>query len=210
MTGSHHRTPVQIIKRHLNDWIDHSTMTETIYATLVREYHEAHYAPGATTVEWSHHPDPAARMEADRRHVMRWFDKGVHARLPAEMYDTMVMVFPPERRFALEQALAAERGGLFLARPDTQEGGGVEELGRMAKEASEAIAAVGRLYEDGRLDRKDAKEAPGAISEIDQAVAKLLEMRADIERNALGREPERDSNGAMVVKLYEAKNGNGG
>lgn len=188
MADSHHRTPVQIIRRALLDWIDHSPMTETTVAAAIRDLHEAMYSRHQTTIEWSQHPDPAARMEADRKHVWRWFEKGV-ARLPAEIYDVMVMVLPGERRYALEQALAAERAGVFVALPAVR-GPGLVHMGAMAKETSEAIAAVGALFEDGALDERDAAIAPAALAEISHAMAKLLEMRAEIEHRALGRPRE--------------------
>lgn len=188
MQADLHRTPVQIIKSHLHAWLDHSPMTETVFAANVREAYEARYPEHARSVEWSQAVDPVVRMESDRGHVMRWFAKGSNARLPAEIYDVVVEVFPPERRFALEQDLAAERRGVFVYMPGTR-GLGVAALGRMAKETAEAIAAVGTLYEDGALDERDAPQGPDALRQIDEAVASLLEMRADIERKVMGREP---------------------
>jgi hypothetical protein len=188
MQADLHRTPVQIIKGHLHDWLDHSPMTETVFAANVREVYEVRYPEHARSIEWSQAGDPVVRLESDRGHVMRWFSKGSNARLPAEIYDVVVEVFPPERRFALEQDLAAERRGVFVYMPGVR-GQGVMAMGRMAKETAEAIAAVGSLYEDGLLDERDAPKAPWALLQIDEAVASLLEMRADIERKVMGREP---------------------
>lgn len=154
-------------------------------AAEIRELHERRYSRHQTTIEWSQHPDPAARMEVDRKHVWRWFEKGA-ARLPAEIYDVMILALPPARRFALEQALASERAGVFVGLP-TRSGPGLVHMGEMAKEASEAIMAVGALFEDGALDERDAELAPEALREISHAMAKLLEMRAEIEHKALGR-----------------------
>lgn len=184
MTGNHHMTPVQVIRRALQDWIDHSPMTETTVAAEIRELHERRYSKHQTTIEWSQHPDPAARMEADRKHVWRWFEKGV-ARLPAEIYDVMILVLPMEQRFALEQALATERMGVFVGLPP-RSGPGMVHMGEMAQEASHAIMAVGDLFADGVLDERDAQHAPAALTEISHAMAKLLEMRTEIQHRVLG------------------------
>jgi hypothetical protein len=143
-------------------------------------------------------------MESDRGHVMRWFAKGSNARLPAEIYDVVVEVFPPERRFALEQDLAAERRGVFVYMHGTR-GLGVAALGRMAKETAEAIAAVGTLYEDGELDERDAPQGPDALRQIDEAVASLLEMRADIERKVMGRPFSVNNDMAVIMAASEKK-----
>lgn len=203
-----HRTPVQIIKGHLHDWLDNSPMTETVFAANVREAYEARYPAHARSVEWSHAADPVQRMESDRGHVMRWFSKGSNARLPAEIYDVVVEVFPPERRFALEQDLAAERRGVFVYMPGARGAAGLAAMGRMAKETAEAIAAVGTLYEDGELDERDAPNGPWALLQIDEAVASLLEMRADIEQKVMGRPFSVD--GGMAVMMTAAnKHGDG-
>lgn len=180
-----HKTPVQIIRKHLSDWLENSSMTETTFATLVREAHEARYEHSCE-VEWSHSDDPVRRMQTDQQRVARWFEKSSNARMPAEMYDVVVLVFPPERRFALEQELAAARDGVFVLRPEVAGNGDVQAMGLMAKEASEAIAAVGALVEDGVIDERDAAKAESAIVQIDEAVAKMLELRDTIRQKALG------------------------
>lgn len=190
-----HKTPVQIIRKHLSDWLENSSMTETTFATLVREAHEARYEHSCE-VEWSHSDDPVRRMMTDQQRVARWFEKSSNARMPAEMYDVVVLVFPAERRFALEQELAAARDGLFVLRPEASGSGDVTKYGLMAREVSEAIMAVGVLVEDNEINGLDAPKGEWAIQQIREAVAKLLEMSDLIEVKALGREPS-----AQVVQF---------
>lgn len=193
---------MQIIKRHLDDLTENTAMTETTFARIVRENYEARYPVHARTIDWSQHPDASKQMEVDWQHVMRWFSKSSNARLPAEIYDAVVLAFPADRRNALELDLAQARGGIFVHLPEVKGSGDVAAMGRMAKEVSEAIAAVGVLCEDDLIDERDKDKGDWVIDQIHQAMAALLEMSGNIERKVYGREPQSPSN---VLLLASAK-----
>ncbi len=163
-----------------------STSKATFCANL-REHHERLVPPAARSIEWSSHPDAATRMLRDAEKVSRWFDDDVQARFPLEAYEAFVLSFPPDRRMALQQSIAAR--SMLLVWPMPM-GGTTEdcaELARLCQEAGDAIHVVSGLLDDGRIDHLDRHAAPAAILEIDEAMAALIAMRERIERQALGR-----------------------
>ena len=178
----------QVLERHWRGLRHETSISEYVFAAEVRRHYERLVPSSARSIEWSQHPDITTRMRRDAEKLNRWFDDDVHARFPAEAIEAFIAAFPVERCFALQQELAGRQGLLAVPIPQAGDSADAENLGRIGRETGEAIIALSRMIEDGRIDKHDAKAAPRALREIDQAVAVLIEMRERIERQALGRQ----------------------
>ena len=187
--GSHPTMP-QVLEQHYRRLLHETSISEYVFATEVRDHYELLVPPSARSIEWSQHPDPTTRMRRDAEKLSRWFRDDVHARFPVEALEAFITAFPVERRFALQQELAERQDLLAVPMPHDMAGADAANLGRVAKEAGEAIVALSEMFKDGRIDMRDAGLAPAALNEIEQALAALVEMRERIERQALGHVKE--------------------
>lgn len=175
----------QVLERHWRNLLHNTSVSEYVFAHEVREKYERLVKPDARNVEWSHHPEIVARTRRDAEKLSRWFRDDIHARFPAEAIEAFVGAFPFDRRFVLQQELAARQDLLAVPMPHHAVGADAENLGRIGRETGEAIVAVSRMLEDGRIDSSDSKSATAAIAEIAQAIAVLVEMRERILAQAL-------------------------
>lgn len=178
-------TMPQVLEQHWRSLIHETSVSEYVFATDVRGHYERLVPPSARSIEWSQHPDPTTRMKRDAEKLSRWFNDDVHARFPAEAIEAFILAFPVERRFVLQQELAARQGLLAVPVPHTGAGADADNLGRIGKETGEAIIALSRMLVDNRIDSHDKTLATKAIRELDQALAVLVEMRERIVRQAL-------------------------
>lgn len=164
-----------------------TSISKATFCATLSEHHERLMPPPARSIEWSSHPDAATRILRDAEKVSRWFDDEVQARFPLEAFEAFVLAFPPERRLALQQAIAVRSGMLVWPMPA---GGNTEdcaELGALCKEAGDALQFISGLLADGKIDANDRHAAPAVLQEVDDLVAAALAMRERIERQALGR-----------------------
>jgi len=204
-SDSHSLTLTQVLERHWRALIHETSTSEAAFAAEVRAQYERLVPPHARTIEWSQHEDPVMRMRRDSERISRWFREDVYARFPVEALEAFIAAFPEERRWALQQALAARQGLLAVRIPESGFGADLDNLGRIGKETGEAIVAVSRLLEDGKIDGRDAPLARTALLEIEQAIAVLAEMRERIARQALGAEPVEQAAAAEVVPLVRER-----
>ena len=188
MRRQSHYTLPQVLERHWRDLLHATSISEYVFAANVREHHEGAPSGASHAIEWSPHPDTVTRMHRDAEKMNRWFRDDVHARFPVEALEAFIAAFPPDRRFVLQQELAARQDLLAVPIPRAAAGADAENLGRIARETGEAIIALSRLIDDGRIDIRDVDAAPSALQEISQAVAVLIEMRERIIRQ-VGNQP---------------------
>ena len=200
-------TPAQVVARHVFRLVQETSTSMAAFVADVRELHEARYPDHSRTVEWSTQADAAARFQRDEEKFHRWLMNSPRCRLPVEVLDAVVLAMPAGRRLALEEELATARGGWFVPFPETAAGAGPDaaSVGAMIKEVGDAITATGRLIEDGEINAADAATAPGAITELDEAIAKLMEVRYRIVDQALGGEDPAPASAEGVPQLRRAK-----
>lgn len=184
--GSHPTMP-QVLEQHYRRLLHETSISEYVFATDVRQHHEHLVPPSSRSIEWSQHPDPTTRMRRDAEKLSRWFRDDVHARFPVEALEAFIAAFPAERRFALQQEMARRQDLLAVPMPHDMAGADAANLGRVAKEAGEAIVAISEILKDGRIDARDTNLASVALNEIEQALAVLVEMRERIEHQVMGR-----------------------
>lgn len=174
---SHHSTLAQLLETHWRRLLHVTSVTEFSFAYEVRDQYEQRVAPTARDIDWSHHPDPVARMRRDAEKLNRWFRDDVNARFPVDALEAFIAAFPPGPRFDLQRALAERQHLLAVPIPDVGPGEDGNNLGRIAKETGEAIIALSHMLDDNTIDERDAGQAESALVEIDQAMAVLAEMR---------------------------------
>jgi hypothetical protein len=182
----------QVLERHWRELLHDTSVSEYVFCAEVRAQYERLVPAPARTIEWSHHPDAVSRMRRDAEKISRWFRDDVHARFPVEALEAFIFAFPHDRRFMLQQELAARQELLAVPMPHSGAGADAENLGRIGRETGEAIIAVSRMLEDGKIDGADFKSARAALTEIDQAVAVLIEMRERILSQALDNPGSKD------------------
>jgi hypothetical protein len=186
MRDKSQKTLTQVIEQHLMELQHETAISGAVFVANVREHYEATYPEHARSIEFSRVPDLTTRMRRDYEKFKRLMETDIKARFPVEILESVIMAFPPERRFRLQTELAARQNMLAVPMPvgdDSQDG---VFLGKIAKESGEALIAISKLFEDGVINRKDRKDAPEAILKIDEAIAVLASMKAVIERKALG------------------------
>lgn len=188
MRGETHYTLTQLLEARWRSLINETSTKESAFAAKVREHYEATVPEHARIVEWSTRTDPATRMLRDAEKINRWFRDDVNARFPADVIEAFIAAFPHDRRFALQEAIAARQDLLAVPMPKSAPGADGENLGRVAKETAQAILDLSAMLDDGVIDKNDAERAPKAIEDIEKAMAVLAEMRKRIERQALGME----------------------
>ena len=181
---SQHTVP-QVFERHWRSLLHDTAVSEYVFAAEVRSQYERLVPSSARSIEWSQHDDLVTRMKRDAEKLNRWFRDDVHARFPAEAVEAFVLAFPPDRRFVLQQELATRQGLLVFPAITGGASADTDNLGRIAKETGEAIVALSGMLEDNVINERDSKLAPRVISEIDQAVATLIEMRERVSLQAL-------------------------
>lgn len=175
----------QVLERHWRDLLHGTSISEYVFAAEVRVQYERLVAVAARTIEWSQHNDLVTRMKRDAEKLNRWFRDDVHARFPAEAIEAFILAFPPDRRFVLQQELATRQGLLVFPAINASAHADTDNLGRIARETGEAIVALSGMLEDNVINERDRELAPKAISEIDQAVSTLIEMRERVSLQAL-------------------------
>lgn len=180
----------QLLEKHWRTLRHETSITEFAFGASVREHYEANVAAHARTVEWSTQVDTVARMRRDAEKINRWFREDVHARFPVEALESFIAAFPPDRRFTMQLEIAARQGLLAIPIPTAHPGADGANLGAIGKETGEAIIALSELLSDDVIDHRDADKAGKAITQIDEAMAVLAEMRERIQRQAMP-EPRR-------------------
>lgn len=183
---AHIVTLTQVIHRHWLSLIHETAMTETTFAANVREHYEQAFQEHARSVDFSSHKDLVTRMKRDAEKISRWFSDDVAARLPAEMIESVIAAFPPDRRFKLQIELSDRQCLIAVPRPKFIPGEDGACLGRIGKETGEAIIKISELLDDNVIDERDADKAPETIREIDEAVAVMLSMRSLIIEKTKG------------------------
>lgn len=180
----------QLLETHWRSLLHQTSATEFAFGASVREHYEAGVPECSRTIEWSTQHDPVARMRRDAEKINRWFRKDGYSRFPVEALESFIAAFPPDRRFTLQLEVVSRQNLLAIPIPTAHPGADGANLGAIGKETGEAIIALSALLDDGVIDHRDAKKADRAITQIDEAMAVLAEMRERIQRQALA-EPRR-------------------
>jgi len=175
----------RLVARHVQAYIDETTEGKAIFARRVREHHEANYVK--PSVHWSRNPDAPASMLRDGEKLFRYLDNAESPKFPGEILESIIACLPQDRRFALQTELAARQHLVAVPMPEVAGSADADNIGRMAKEAGEAISAAADLLSDGVIDKRDATKAPNVVIQLDEAIATIYEMRARIEQQALGK-----------------------
>jgi hypothetical protein len=182
---SQKRTLTQILERHMMELQHETAVSGAVFVANVREHYEATYPEHARSIEFSRVADLTTRMTRDYEKFKRWLETDIKARFPVEILESVIMAFPPDRRFRLQIELASRQNMLAVPMPVGDESDDGVFLGKIAKESGEAIIAISKLFEDGVINHKDRKYAPEAIRQLDEAIAVMASMKAVIERKAL-------------------------
>jgi hypothetical protein len=181
-------TVVQLIEKHFMDLQHATSISGAVFVSNVRDYYEANYPEHSRGIEWSRVSDPVTQMTRDYEKFKRWFDTDVKARFPLEILEAVIAAFPTDRRFRLQIELASRQGMLAIPMPNGNASDDGLFLGKMAKETGEAMIAISALLDDGVIDSRDKAKAEQAVNELDEAIAVIAAMKAQIERKALGKE----------------------
>jgi len=169
----HNRSAVQVIEDHYHKLLHHTSMTKSSFMMSVREHYEANVAPGYRAVKFSQ-SDIAGGRDAET--FDRFLDPDSTVRLPMELIEAILAAFPAEERFALQTELASRQGMLAVHMPVEGNSEDTANLARLAKETGEAMIAISKLLEDGKIDHNDRAHAPEALNEIEQAMSCLAEI----------------------------------
>lgn len=187
----------QLLEKRWRELLHETSVTEFAFGSTVREHYEATVAEHARSIEWSTHADPVSRMRRDAEKINRWFREDVHARFPVEALESFVSAFPPDRRFTLQVEMSARQSLLAIPIPASRPGADGINLGSIGKETGEAIIALSDMLEDGVIDQRDAGKANKAITQINEAMSVLAEMRERIQRQAM---PEKRRTYSVVAR----------
>lgn len=190
-----------LLERRWRDLLHTTSVTESTFGTSVREHYEATVPEHARSIEWSTHPDLVSRMRRDAEKINRWFREDVHARFPVEAFESFVVAFPSERRFALQIEIAARQNLLVIPMPISRPGADTANLGAIAKETGEAIVALSYMLADGVIDHRDSHKVGDAVTQIDEAMAVLASMRERIQQRALSEPAAASPRSFGVVDL---------
>ncbi|MDO9105204.1 MAG: hypothetical protein Q7U57_09615 [Methylovulum sp.] len=175
----------QVIAQHLMAYQHDTGVSMLAFVADVRGHYERTVAPSSRLIEWSTLPDIHRRMERDAGKFQRWLDDDSDARLPADMTESTIAAFPPDRRLMLQIEIA-DRQGLRVANNPKDAVSDITTLGDLARTHGQAICALADIFEDGRVDVNDRRFAPGALSAIRQSIAVLISMEAIIESKVFG------------------------
>lgn len=166
----------QVITRHLLSYQHDTGVSMLAFAADVRLHYESTVAVSSRLVEWSSLPDFALRMQRDAGTFSRWLDHDSAARLPADLIESTIAAFPPDRRLLLQIELAS-RQGLRIATIPKDTAADIATLGDLGRTHGQAICALADIFADGKVDAQDKPFAPKALASIDQAISVLMSMR---------------------------------
>lgn len=169
----------QLLQRHWVTLLQETSMSEFSFAASVREIYESNVRESSRSIEWSTHPDTYQRGKRDAERLHRWFSSDSNVRFPVEILEAFIAAFPPDRRDDLAAELINRLGYLPVRMPASSHSAG--SLGRVLVETGQAVAACGELYGDGALNEHDRARAPDTLLQIEQAIAALVEVHAQVK-----------------------------
>lgn len=167
------------IARHVAMALKHSDLTRETYGDdVARIYHERTplHLRRVEFHEMTREADPYAVLRANAQLVFRQIE-GV-TRLASELEEALVLALPEPYRSACLRELAARYGLLAAAQPAEHPAGLVSQLGGLGREFGEALQALSKTMDDGRLDEADGEHAAEVVAQIDDLIAAATTLRA--------------------------------
>lgn len=134
--------------------------------------------------------DVYARMTSNGKRLERYKnDQGQH-RMPASLVYLFLETIhrrAPEAGVLCARDICRLLGSLYVPVPLGAAGGGLDNLGRVAKEFGEFVVSWAPIGADGRLDALDAPHLEEAIRQTEDLVAAALSAKAQLiqQRDAL-------------------------
>lgn len=167
------------IARHVLLALKHTDTTRETYADDVAKVYQERTPLHLRHVEFHalvRGSDPYAVLRANAQLVMRQVD-GV-TRMASELEEALVLALPEPFRAACLSELAARYGLLAAALPAASAGGQLGQWGGLSREFGEALQALARTMDDGRLDQADAAHAGEVVHQLEDLIAAATTLRA--------------------------------
>ena len=107
--------------------------------------------------------------KANGQIIQRMMDGSV--RMPVEIEESLIEALPIDWRKSLKAALAARMGLLASPIPSNQPSVEIQHVGQVATEFGELFALLGKAYNDGALNEKDAHLVDEILKEVGDLMA---------------------------------------
>ncbi|MDF3917491.1 hypothetical protein P3W43_01330 [Salinicola salarius] len=128
-------------------------------------------------------------IESWRKRCERWVDGGTE--LPAWLEEPFVTALEEHGDTDTRVQLARRHGFMGVRRPALGDAPACAfaALGSVGRETGDVMGVVSEMLQDGVLDENDRQYGEQALTDIDDAVAALMSMRALIQERVMGARP---------------------
>lgn len=168
-----------VITHHVRAALQHSGLSERVYACAVADSYRERTPLQARSVEFHAGGCYDADARSNAQLLRRMLDGQV--RMPIDLEEPLVLSLPEPFRSACLRELAARTGHLAAPLPATTGAGQVLSASRLMAETAEAIEALAPLLDDGRIDGADRAGIPTALRELLDVEAACASLRATLQ-----------------------------
>lgn len=168
-----------VITHHVRAALQHSGLSERVYACAVADSYRERTPLHARSVEFHAGGCYDADARSNAQLLRRMLDGQV--RMPIDLEEPLVLSLPEPFRGACLRELAARTGHLAAPLPAATGAGQVRSASRLMAETAEAIEALAPLLDDGRIDGADRAAIPTALRELLDVEAACASLRATLQ-----------------------------
>jgi len=168
-----HEPRSMTIKRHVNDYMLNTNISEQTFAENVKTiYHDRVPDPDDRVIKFHEGRDAYEDMKSNGQLLFRMMK--AHVKFPSDIEEPVVLALPDKEQRNLRTALAARYDELAVPIPHNEPEENIYSLSVLLKTTGATIESLAPILADNKIDEADIPHAKKALQGINQSMAELI------------------------------------